>query len=163
VNPRIAIRTLLFTVVVPGTVLAWAPWFLIAGPERVAAHWPPATTDAASVAQVAMIAFGTFTYLLCALRFAFEGQGTPDPLAPPKKLVTGGLYRFTRNPMYVGVVIALAGEAWWLASPAMAIYAAIVAIAFHLRVVIYEEPALRRLFGTDFDVYRARVKRWGLI
>lgn len=161
-NARIAVRTLLFTILLPGTVLVWAPYFWIAGPARVGAHWPPDTTSAASVAQMALISFGVFTYLLCAMRFAVEGHGTPDPLAPPKRLVTGGLYRFTRNPMYIGIPIALAGEAWWLASPAMAAYAAIVTVAFHLRVVMYEEPTLRRLFGSEFDAYCARVRRWGL-
>lgn len=162
-NARIAIRTLLFTLLVPGTALAWAPYFLIAGPARVAAHWPPLTTDAASVAPIAMIAFGIFTYLLCAMRFVIEGGSSPDPLAPPVKLVTGGVYRFTRNPMYIGVVIALAGEAWWLASPAMAVYATIIAIAFHVRVVTIEELALRRLFEPEFAAYCARVKRWGVV
>ena len=102
-------------------------------------------------------------YLVCAWRFATEGHGTPDPLAPPRKLVTGGMYRWTRNPMYVGIPIALAGEAWWLASPGIALYAAIIGVAFHLRVVMYEEPVLRRLFGAEFDTYCARVKRWGVV
>lgn len=159
-SARIALRTLLFTVLVPGTVIGWAPYFWIAGPARFAAHWPP---SAAEVPAVALVAFGALIYLFCAWRFATDGSGTPDPLAPPRKLVTGGLYRWTRNPMYVGVPLALIGEAWWLGSPGMAVYAAIVAVAFHLRVVMYEEPTLRRLFGSDFDAYCARVRRWGVI
>jgi len=59
--------------------------------------------------------------------------------------------------------IALIGEAWWLGAPNMVLYAAIVAVAFHLRVVMYEEPVLRRLFGSAFDAYCARVRRWGVV
>ena len=157
---RLALRALLFTVLVPGSVLFWGPYYLIAGTARFAAHWPPGIGD---VPALVPVAFGTLVYLMCAWRFAVEGHGTPDPWAPPRMLVTGGLYRWVRNPMYVGIPIALLGEAWWLAAPNMVIYAAIVAVAFHLRVVLYEEPVLRRLFGSAFDAYCARVRRWGVV
>lgn len=156
--PWLALRTFVFTVLVPGTVLAWAPYYWIAGPARVAARWPPSATD---FVALALIALGTVVYLGCAWRFATEGHGTPAPWDPPRTLVTGGLYRWTRNPMYIGIPIALLGETWWLRSPAMGVYAACVAVGFHLRVILYEEPKLRELFGAEFDAYCARVRRWG--
>ena len=156
----LSIRTLLFTVLVPGSVLFWGPYYLIAGRARFAAHWPPTIGDTPALALVAV---GTLVYFVCAWRFAAEGRGTPAPWDAPRVLVTGGLYRWVRNPMYVGIPIALIGEAWWLGAPNMVLYAAIVAVAFHLRVVMYEEPVLRRLFGSAFDAYCTRVRRWGVV
>ncbi|HVZ49882.1 MAG TPA: isoprenylcysteine carboxylmethyltransferase family protein [Gemmatimonadaceae bacterium] len=153
------LRVLSFTVLLPCSILAWIPYYWIAGPSRVGAHWPPAATDALALT---LIAAGAVVYVTCAWRFATEGSGTPAPWDPPRRLVTGGLYRWVRNPMYVGIPVALLGEAWWLHSRAMLIYAAFVLAAFHLRVILYEEPKLRELFGAEFDAYAARVKRWGL-
>lgn len=79
---------------------------------------------------------------------------------PPRALVTDGLYRFVRNPMYVGVLLAVLGLALWWWSRSVLIYAVGVAIAFHLRVLIYEEPRLTQSFASDFAQYRARVPRW---
>jgi len=73
---------------------------------------------------------------------------TVAPRAPPRKLVTSGPYRLSRNPMYIGVIDVLLG------------YALAVAIAFHLRVLVSEEPWARRTFGADWEDYRARVPRW---
>ena len=155
----LAARVLTFTVLVPCSVLAWMPYYWIAGPARVGAHWPPAGGD---LAALALVALGAAVYVTCAWRFATDGNGTPAPWDPPRRLVTGGLYRWVRNPMYVGIPIALIGEAWWLQSRAKLVYAAGALIAFHLRVVIYEEPTLRRLFSGEFDAYCAKVRRWGL-
>jgi protein-S-isoprenylcysteine O-methyltransferase Ste14 len=153
-------RAALFTLFVPGTVLAWAPAFLVAGRATVAAHWPPAPAD---LGGMALAVCGAAVYLACAWRFVVEGFGTPAPWDAPRRLVTGGLYRWTRNPMYVGITVALLGEAWWWRSTAVLVYAAAVTVAFHLRVVMHEEPALRRLFGADFTAYCARVRRWGVV
>lgn len=155
----LALRTLAFTVLVPCSVLAWVPYWWIAGPARVAGHWPPAASDAA---PVALAVVGTLVYVVCAWRFAAEGRGTPAPWDPPRRLVTGGLYRWVRNPMYVGIPVVLLGEAWWLRSPGMLIYAIAFFAVFHARVVLYEEPTLRRMFNREFDSYCARVRRWGL-
>jgi protein-S-isoprenylcysteine O-methyltransferase Ste14 len=92
--------------------------------------------------------------------FAVAGRGTPAPIDPPKELVRRGLYRFTRNPMYVGVASVLIGEAWLFASRAMAVFALGVVTMFHLFVLFYEEPTLRRTFGDAYERYCAAVPRW---
>jgi protein-S-isoprenylcysteine O-methyltransferase Ste14 len=92
--------------------------------------------------------------------FAVIGRGTPAPIDAPKRLVTRGPYAVARNPMYVGMLLALVG---WLAlypTAALAIYAAAVALGFHVWVVFYEEPHLRRVFGAEYDDYCSRVGRW---
>jgi len=71
-----------------------------------------------------------------------------------------GPYRYVRNPMYVGACLALAGGALVYRSWALLAYAALFLIATHLFVVWYEEPNLSRLFGVDYENYRARVQRW---
>ena len=160
-QPRwIWLRVLGFTVLLPGFILAYAPYWWIITPGRVAAGWPP---DVARAPALLAIALGFSLYAICAWRFATEGLGTPAPWDPPRRLVTGGLYRWTRNPMYVGIVLALLGESWLFASRAQVVYAVCVAAGFHARVLLYEEPVLRKLFGAAFDEYCARVRRWGVL
>jgi protein-S-isoprenylcysteine O-methyltransferase Ste14 len=102
-----------------------------------------------------------FVLLLCCVRdFHVAGKGTLAPWSPPRNLVTVGLYRFSRNPMYVAVALMLAGwtvSAW---SSSLAIYTCFVIVAFHLRVVFGEEPWLARTHGAAWDEYKARVPRW---
>ena len=99
-------------------------------------------------------------YLWCAWDFATAGQGTPAPIDAPKHLVVRGLYRFVRNPMYVGVLLMLTGESRAFRSLRILIYAAIVFVFFNLFVIFYEEPALTRKFGAEYDEYMRRVPRW---
>jgi protein-S-isoprenylcysteine O-methyltransferase Ste14 len=103
---------------------------------------------------------GAAAVLDCFARFALEGRGTPAPVAPTENLVVSGLYRHVRNPMYVGVVAAIVGQALWFGSPVLLEYAVLVWLAFFAFVVLYEEPTLRRRFGPAYDNYRANVRRW---
>lgn len=75
--------------------------------------------------------------------FVLRGRGTPAPRNPPRELVTSRLYRITRNPMYVGIICIVAGWGLYWASPEVLIYAGMIAIAFHLRVVHYEGVGCR--------------------
>lgn len=149
-------RTLLFTLAYPGTVCVLLPYGLLRLLDRGAA----ATWDAIGCAGAALIAIGAAVYAWCAWDFGSRGRGTPAPYDPPRELVTAGLYRFSRNPMYVGIVGLLLGESAVFRSVALAVYAAIIAIGFHLRVVLYEEPTLRGLFGERFERYKAATPRW---
>ena len=103
---------------------------------------------------------GFVLLLWCVRDFYVSGRGTLAPWAPPRKLVVVGLYRYTRNPMYVAVTLVLFGWAWAFGSVGLLLYAAVVAIAFHLRVVLGEEPWLARAFGSDWQQYAGRVPRW---
>lgn len=98
--------------------------------------------------------------LWCILTFAFLGKGTPAPFDPPRRLVARGPYRIVRNPMYVGACLALAGAALFYRSIPLLIYAASFGLIMHGFVVWYEEPTLRRTFGSDYEVYREHVGRW---
>ena len=107
-----------------------------------------------------LIAVGLVPLLVSIRDFAVSGRGTLAPVDPPRRLVRVGLYRHVRNPMYVGVVTALFGEALFFQSRALAIYAVVAWLAFHLFVVLYEEPHLRDTFPEDYEAYRAAVPRW---
>src|SRR4051812_40676516 len=119
--------------VLPGTVAFAIPLLLIA-PQR------PFDTGASLLPLTA----GVLLLLWCVRGFYVEGRGTLAPWAPPRRLVSTGLYRFSRNPMYVGVLLILVGWATGFHSQSLGVYAGIVAVAFHLRVVLFEEPTLAK-------------------
>jgi protein-S-isoprenylcysteine O-methyltransferase Ste14 len=108
------------------------------------------------------LVLGFVGLLSCVRVFYVAGKGTPAPWAPPTHLVDVGLYRYTRNPMYVCVTCILFGWAVSFGLLVIYIYAAIVAVAFHLRVVFWEEPWLARTYGARWREYERRVPRWFL-
>jgi protein-S-isoprenylcysteine O-methyltransferase Ste14 len=148
--------TILFVLVVPGTVIVLVPYWLTG--------WRPAPPllGAALTRWLGVVlilgALPLFTSFLG--RFVWEGHGTPAPVAPTKHLVVGGPFRWTRNPGYIAVVTLIGGQALVLGSGAVLVYAILVALAFHTFVVVYEEPTLRDQFGAEFEEYRRRVPRW---
>lgn len=103
---------------------------------------------------------GVIGLLWCVRDFYVLGRGTLAPWSPPKHLVVRGLYRFSRNPMYVSVVLVLLGWAISFGAVELFGYAAIVATAFHLRVVLGEEPWLARTHGEQWRAYAREVPRW---
>jgi protein-S-isoprenylcysteine O-methyltransferase Ste14 len=109
---------------------------------------------------VALLVAGIPVLVESIARFVWRGRGTLTPAVPTQHLVVSGLYRFVRNPMYLGVVAVIVGEALLLGSVSVLIYAAVVAFGFHLFVVLYEEPTLRRTYGPEYDEYCAHVRRW---
>src|SRR4051812_48214434 len=93
----------------------------------------------------------------CFVRFVREGRGTPAPTAPTEELVVGGLYRFLRNPMYVGVGLAIAGQCLAFRSLSLVVWLALFTLAVTVFVVAYEQPTLRARYGASYDApYRAR-------
>jgi len=93
-------------------------------------------------------------------RFALQGLGTPAPITPTQKLVTTGLYRYVRNPIYVAVVAVILGQALLFSDWRLLWYAALFWLACHIFVVVYEEPTLERRFGAEYEDFRANVPRW---
>ncbi|UCE22275.1 MAG: isoprenylcysteine carboxylmethyltransferase family protein [Candidatus Aminicenantes bacterium] len=152
----VIIKTLIFTLLLPGVFLVLVPYFLLSSfGDRFA-------VDIGLIRFIGFIPllFGVFMYILCAWSFAYKGKGTPAPIDPPKKLVVQGLYKYARNPMYIGVLLILIGEAIFFASLLLGLYAVLVFVCFHLFVVIYEEPALKARFGDSYRRYCDSVPRW---
>ena len=146
------LKSLLFAAIVPGTVAVYVP-ILMTRNSCLA-------SDPEVAFAVAVLAAGGAVYVSCAWDFATHGRGTPLPIDAPKKLVVRGLYRYTRNPMYVGVLTVILGWAILFRTVALVVYGLMVATCFHLFIVFYEEPHLRREFGREYEQYRTRVGRW---
>jgi protein-S-isoprenylcysteine O-methyltransferase Ste14 len=103
---------------------------------------------------------GLLGLLDCFARFVLEGRGTPAPVAPTETLVVSGQYRHVRNPMYMAVVAAILGQALLFGSWLVLVYGGVVWALFHVWVVAYEEPTLRRQFGEAYSAYQSGVRRW---
>jgi len=142
-----------FLALAPGVVAGLIPW-LLTGWQMEAA---PVVVR---IAGGLLIAVG-FAYLLRAFaRFVVEGLGTPAPIAPPERLVVGGVYRYVRNPMYLAVGGTIVGQALLLGQSVLLAYAAAVGAVFIGFVRLYEEPTLSEQFGDSYDEYRRAVPRW---
>jgi protein-S-isoprenylcysteine O-methyltransferase Ste14 len=151
-----ALKTLIWSVLVPGSLTILAPYLLLsAEPELFRVE-----LSGFRFIGLIPIALGAMLYLWCAWDFTFTGKGTPAPFDPPKEMVARGLYRHVRNPMYVAASLALMGEALLFESALILIYGAIVFSFFHLWVILYEEPTLRRKFGESYERYCLKVSRW---
>ena len=147
------LNTLLFTIFVPGTVAILIPRWLLGGFTR-----PPGSALTWIGAIVFLI--GAAIYFRCAWEFAVRGLGTPAPIAPTKFLVTTALHHHVRNPMYIGVAMAILGEAVVFRSIHIAVYAGVMLLIAHTFVVLYEEPTLQRQFGEPYEEYKRSVPRW---
>ena len=148
------LRATIFLVIVPGAIAGWLPWYV--------AGQPPVWDASRGAWRLgALLTLAGWAFLLsCARDFAVRGRGTPGPYDPPRRLVTSGLYKYVRNPMYIAVLTAIVGQAIWFHAPKIIAYAALVALMFHFWVVVYEEPTLRQSFGADYLEYCRRVPRW---
>lgn len=149
---KLFFKNLVFTLVVPGTVAVYIPVFIF--PHA------PVTLSLVALSGVIALAIGLIIYTWCIWDFGTAGRGTPAPIDPPKALVIGGLYNYTRNPMYLGVLCIIAGWALLFQSLGIAIYALCVAIVFHLFILFYEEPHLKSIFGASYGLYCNKVSRW---
>jgi protein-S-isoprenylcysteine O-methyltransferase Ste14 len=148
------LRTLIFTIFVPGFWTVAMPYWLVPAGTRP-------DFDRGGAVGAVLIAAGIALYFACAFwGFALRGQGTPLPLDPPRKLVVEGPYRVVRNPMYWGVAFVMLGEAAVFDSFALVELVLAFAVGVILFVLLYEEPALKRKFGENYEAYCRRVPRW---
>jgi len=153
----LALRALFFVLLLPGTVAGYIPFSILRAAESL---FVP-SLGLASVCAGVLAITGALVLLRCVWDFFATGKGTLAPIDPPRFLVVQGLYRFTRNPMYNGVVALILGEAGLFRSVALVEYALLVLVLFHLFVFLYEEPALESQFGESYRAYRRAVPRWG--
>ncbi len=151
------LRNLLFTILQPGIVVGLIPYLILRSTDK--SFFPDVWTFRQYVGAFVLIP-GVLILVSCILRFMTEGKGTISPLDPTKKLVIKGLYRYSRNPMYLGVILVLIGEAIFWESLILGGYAAVVFIAFNLFIIFHEEPRLKRDFGAEYEAYFQKVRRW---
>lgn len=152
--------SVVFFVLAPGTVAGLIPWLLTGWHWRSTPDGWGALFGPLRVLGLVLLVAGAAFVVTAFVRFVGEGLGTPAPVAPPTRLVIGGIYRYVRNPMYVAVLAAIVGQALLLNQPVLWIDAAVSGAAMVGFTRFYEEPALRRQFGDDYDRYRAAVPGW---
>nr|WP_304611111.1 isoprenylcysteine carboxylmethyltransferase family protein [Mycobacterium sp. OAS707] len=111
------------------------------------------------VLGVVLIGAGLIPPIHAFVQFARAG-GTPMPAAPTECLVVTGFNRFVRNPMYVGLLTAVLGQALLFDSLWLVLYAALFWIATASFVHWYEEPTLLRTYGEQYAEYRRNVPAW---
>jgi protein-S-isoprenylcysteine O-methyltransferase Ste14 len=138
----------------PGFLLVYIPYWMTG--FRIPAGQPWWQLVLAAV----LIFAGPAPLLDSIWRFIFAGRGTLVPAVPTERLVVSGLYRYVRNPMYVGVLAVVAGEAILFRSRGLVEEALVAALAIHLFVLFYEEPTLMRRHPEDYPRYRRHVRRW---
>lgn len=148
---RLALRATLSFLALPGIVAFAVPLLWLRPDAPIRAFAPTAGF---------VLAGGSLILGWCVWEFYARGRGTLAPWDPPRGLVRSGLYRVSRNPMYVGVLLIVSGWAIGFRSWPLTIYATALGLAFHLRVLYHEEPWLARTFGAEWEAYRARVPRW---
>jgi protein-S-isoprenylcysteine O-methyltransferase Ste14 len=149
-------RAVTYATLFIGLLLIFLPARVLNGSGIV----PPSALGPVEWAGIVVALGGAGVALWCVLIFAVVGKGTPAPFDPPRKLVVKGPYRFVRNPMYIGAILVLAGAAVFYRSPTLLGYTLLFGAVTHIFVVLYEEPTLHRLFGSDYAAYRSRVRRW---
>jgi protein-S-isoprenylcysteine O-methyltransferase Ste14 len=148
----LAIRNIVFTLIVPGSGGVLVPWLIMTarGATPVPVAWP----------AVLVVGIGAALYAWCIAAFAIVGRGTPGPWDAPRRVVAVGPYRRVRNPIYIAALLVVVGQAWLFGSLPVLIYAGLLGVGFHLFVIAHEEPALIERFDGEYAAYRSRVPRW---
>lgn len=131
-------------VVLAGRVDPWAP------------AWSPLWRWSAGGAAV----LTGLVFLSAAAARMRGARTTLDPAGRPRALVTGGVFRFSRNPIYLGMVLLLLGAALMAASWPGLVLVPLFAVLITLRFIRREEAALARAFGEEFTSYTRRTRRW---
>ncbi len=151
------IRNLIFTVLQPGIVAGLIPYLILADKLNDNFFQP---LKFYHYSGGIVFVTGFITMLTCIISFAVQGRGTLSPADPTKKLVITGLYKFSRNPMYIGVTLILIGETIIFQSIELSLYSLFIFIAFHIFTILGEEPRLRKHFGEEYIRYSKKVRRW---
>ncbi len=149
-------RNLAMIVLFPGTVVVYIPYRLldpINAPELTSLSLP-------QYSAMLLLVTGAAILFKCIWSFAYAGKGTLAPFDETKKLIVIGLYRYVRNPMYVGVMLILLAESWFFWSPALLSYTGLSFVIANVLVIGYEENRLRHKFGDEFRQYCRHVGRW---
>lgn len=151
---RLLLRAIAYTALVPGLLVVVIPLLILrANPASTA-------SPLLSWAGPVLMSAGALLIAWCVRDFVRAGRGTPSPTEPPVRLVESGPFRWSRNPLYLGILAVLSGEALWWWSSALLSYAIGTWMSLELFLQLYEEPALERRFGESYRAYRRRVRRW---
>ena len=150
------LRTTLYATFVLGVLLGYLPWQALRLDTVVGESLGTILIYTGAVLFIvgALLSFSGAYYLVR------RGEGTPLPLDPPHRMVVAGPYAYTQHPIMLGVLAMALGEALWLRSPSLGVYALLLTVLINLYVVYIEEPGLEKRFSEDYRAYRAATPRW---
>ena len=157
------VKLIIFTLIIPGFVVVYVPYSLYSDQEVF-------EIGVLKYIGLALMALGLLLYTISVINFLIQGKGTPAIWftkqlrfligEEPKELVSAGLYKISRNPMYLGVVSTVFGLALFFESKTILIYAILLGLFFHLVIVLLEEPHLKKKYGSTYESYFKRTNRW---
>ena len=155
---QLIFKALFFTALFPGTVTILVPYLIL----NSGGEWKFPELTMLKVLFIVLGITGALILFYCIWEFAFYGKGTLATVDPPKILVVRGFYKYTRNPMYTMVICVLISETLFYNSVNILFYAGAVFLVFHLFVIFYEEPHLKKVFGEEYKRYLSEIPRWGI-
>jgi protein-S-isoprenylcysteine O-methyltransferase Ste14 len=153
---RRTIEAIVATIAVPGTAVFLVPYLILVRTQQVS----PGRVGVLEAFSLGIALVGAGMVVWVSYAFVTRGKGTPVPIDPPRRFVADGLFRYVRNPMYVGALLVLLGEALLFRSTWIVLYAAGLWLLLHTFLVLFEEPQLRRRFGGSYGIYVASTPRW---
>ena len=153
----LALRNFFFVVLQPGFVAGFVPYMILKKNFNSGVFQSLLWFH---VVGLFIFLAGLCIMIHCVVRFAMDGLGTLSPADPTRRLVVSGLYKYSRNPMYVGVLLLLMGEIVFTQSWYLCFYSIGVFVLFHTFIIFREEPRLKKDFGQDYEVYKKKVRRW---
>jgi protein-S-isoprenylcysteine O-methyltransferase Ste14 len=151
-----ALVTTLATLLVPGVASLVVPYFIL----RATGQPLLRAFGAVQIAALLIAFVGAAMVVWVSFSFVRHGGGTPVPVVPPKRFVRHGLYRWVRNPMYVGALLVLLAVVIFTGSLWILVYTAGLWAALHTFTVLLEEPQLKQRFGATYETYLKEVPRW---
>jgi protein-S-isoprenylcysteine O-methyltransferase Ste14 len=149
------VGSLAWFVITGGVGAVWVPWAITGWRVQWHSHWG----WVGQAAGVVLILLGLLPAVVTFVEFARAG-GTPVPGAPTQHLVVSGFNRYVRNPIYLGTLVILFGEALLLGQVSLVGYAVVVWGLVAVFVRLYEEPTLARRFGGSYAAYQQAVPAW---
>jgi protein-S-isoprenylcysteine O-methyltransferase Ste14 len=149
-----ALKTVLYMGSLHGFFTFYIPYLIV----KMDAHYFDAGIF--SYTAVPLWIMGTAIIVWCSVDMVRKGRGTPAHVDPPKELIVNGLYRYVRNPIYVGALLVQLGFILWSGSGLMIVYFLSFTLAYQILIVLIEEPILRHMFGEAYLAYCRQVPRW---
>jgi protein-S-isoprenylcysteine O-methyltransferase Ste14 len=113
-----------------------------------------------AIAGIGFFVLGLIPSAAAVAQFRRAGTQVRPDSETNNKLVVTGLYRVTRNPMYLGMILISLGVAFWFGRPLMFLSPVLVFVITNWMFIPFEEDKMRRQFGGEFDAYTKSVRRW---
>ncbi len=158
-----ALKLIVFTLIIPGFAVGYVPYTIYSSQQIF-------EISIFRYVGLILIPLGVLIYMWSAINFLRQGKGTPAIWftkglkfligQEPTKLVSAGLYKISRNPMYLGVIFIVLGQSILFESKTILAYTLILSTIFHFVIIFLEEPHLKKKYGKEYESYLKNTSRW---